>query len=460
MDINIIVAFCTKDFGIGYNGSLPWKYTEDMEHFKTLTQGHIVVMGKNTWLSLPQKPLNNRENIVISSSLKLESEEYKNVKIVSDLQQLFSYLSGNISKNQKVFIIGGVQLYGECIDYVSTIYATHLDIKDKSYKADTFFPTEKLNLFEIENVSKVSDIISFVTYKKSSQKFHQEYQYLQLLKYVVDQEIRPDRTNVGTASIFGPRLSFDISNSLPLITTKFVSWKTVLKELLFFLKGQTDSKILEQQNVNIWKGNTSREFLDNRNLKDYIEGDMGPMYGWIWRHIGAKYTGCSSPYNEKGYDQLAALIKGLKEDPYSRRHLLTTYCPLYTDQGVLAPCHGIVVQFYIENNDTLSCQVYIRSNDMFLGQPYNIASYAMLTYIIAKMIDKNPCRLIISIGDCHIYTNHFQQTLTQIKRKPLPFPLFKVNDTVKNKSFDELELEDFDVLGYISHPTIKAPLAI
>lgn len=179
------------------------------------------------------------------------------------------------------------------------------------------------------------------------------------------------------------------------------------------------------------------------------------------------FYGCSADYtqsNNTGIDQLANLIKGLKEDPFSRRHLLTTYCPLYTDQGVLAPCHGIVVQFYCESHKDdgmlLSCHVYLRSSDTFLGQPYNIASYAMLTYIIAKMIHAKPERLVISMGDCHIYNTHDFACKLQLTRTPLPFPVFTVSDEVSNKTFDSLSIDDFDVIGYLSHPPIKAPMAI
>lgn len=464
MDFNIVVAFATKDFGIGYQGSLPWKYKEDLQHFKNITDGHVIVMGKNTWNSLNNTKLKNRINIVVSKSmfLRQEQEQYPD-HVVSDVSAMIKCVAMNYPSKQ-IFIIGGSQLYSECMQFVNKMYVTHVNVaSNPNYKADTFFPTSEMDIFEIEHAEKSREQpdLTFVTYIKSQKHIcHQEYQYLSLLRHVAERDVRPDRTQTGTASAFGTRLEFDISNNIPLLTTKFVSWKTVVKELLFFLKGQTDTTILESQNVNIWKGNTSREFLDSRGLTDYKVGDMGPMYGWVWRNIGCEYSGCDGDYKGKGVDQLQQLIRGLKDDPYSRRHIITTYCPLYTDLGVLPPCHGICVQFYVENNNGLSCQVYIRSNDMFLGQPYNIASYSMMTYIIAKMIGRKPARLIICVGDGHIYTTHFQQVWQQNERTPLPFPIFNVSDTVVNKTFDELELDDFDILGYISHPAIKAPLAI
>lgn len=461
MDISIVVAFLSKNFGIGNKGKLPWpKNKEDMKQFQELTSGHVVVMGKNTWNSIDpeHRPLKNRLNVILSSTLSLDTHNHnnENVKVVRSKDELDKLISTSLAK-RRIFIIGGSSLYRMYMNSAKYVYATHVC---GNYDVDTYFPNEYFHRYEMIDYKILNDQSTQVTYEKTG-KTHDEFQYLELMDSIVSSsEIRPDRTGTGIYSTFGPRLEFDISKSLPLLTTKFVSWKTVLKELIFFLKGHTNTKILEEQQVNIWKGNTTREFLDNRNLKDYEVGDMGPMYGWIWRHIGAEYKGCDHDYTGQGIDQLNQLIKGLKEDPYSRRHLLTTYCPIYVDQGVLPPCHGICTQFYVENDKTLSCHVYLRSNDVFLGQPYNIASYAMMTHIIAKKVDLKPGRLIMSIGDCHVYANHYEQALEQLKRSPYPFPAFVVKDQVKEKDFADLELSDFDVVGYVSHPIIKAPLAV
>jgi thymidylate synthase len=185
---------------------------------------------------------------------------------------------------------------------------------------------------------------------------------------------------------------------------------------------------------------------------------MGPMYGFMWRHIGEEYHGCEKSY--KGFDQLNDLINNIKNDPYSRRHLLTTYCPLYNEQGCLIPCHGIATQFYVEIKDNkkyLSCFVFNRSQDTFLGMPFNIASYSILTYIIAKLVDMLPCKLIFSSGDTHIYNNHIDQVNIQLKRNVLPFPILEIDDF---KSIDDLNLEKFKVIGYLYNPSIKAKMAI
>ena len=184
---------------------------------------------------------------------------------------------------------------------------------------------------------------------------------------------------------------------------------------------------------------------------------------WIWRHVGAEYRGCDSDYTGQGIDQIAQLIESLKTDPFGRRHLITTYCPIYNDGGCLLPCHGIVTQFYvdfIDNQKLLSCHVYCRSQDTFLGQSFNIASYSILTHLIAKWVDMKPHQLILSMGDAHIYKNHIEQVTTQLQRSPLPFPVLTIADSVKQKTIDQLEVSDFEVSCYLYHPAIKAPMAI
>lgn len=312
---------------------------------------------------------------------------------------------------------------------------------------------------------------SYRTYVyRLAQEKHEEYNYINLLKTILkegDQE-REDRTNVGTCSIFGPQIEFDISRSIPVLTTKFLPWKMVLKELLWFLKGHTDSLELEAQGVPIWKGNSTREFLDQRGLQHYAVGDIGPMYGYNWRHWGHTYEGCQKDYTGAGYDQLEHLIEAIKRDPFSRRHLLTTYNPSEVAKSVLAPCHGVSTIFYVTKNkgegaagqNYLSCKVVCRSSDSFLGLPFNIASYAMMTYIIAMKCDLKPLKLIVSMGDAHIYNNHMSQVGEQLGRKPFPFPILKMNETIRDKDCKDIQVSDFDLVGYLYHPTIKAPMAV
>jgi thymidylate synthase len=293
---------------------------------------------------------------------------------------------------------------------------------------------------------------------------YQEYQYLNLLRRVLDNGTsRPDRTGTGTLSVFGERMVFDIRSEIPILTTKFVPWKSCIKELLWFLKGQTDVSILQQQGVHIWDGNSSREFLDNRGLHDLPEWDISCGYGFQWRHFGAKYKTCKDDYHGEGFDQVQYILNELRTNPFSRRLYMTSWNAADIDKMALPPCH-LSAQFYVDIDEQgekhLSCQMYQRSVDTFLGCPWNIMSYAVLTHLFAKMTDMKPKTLIMCLGDTHIYSNHIEQVCQQLERTPYPFPKMLINDAVKMKSIDEITIDDFSVQEYKYHPSIKAPMAV
>jgi thymidylate synthase len=275
-----------------------------------------------------------------------------------------------------------------------------------------------------------------------------EQQYLNLLKNVLENgSNKSDRTGIGTKSIFGTQLRFSLENNiLPVLTTKKVFTRGVIEELLFFIRGETDTKLLEAKGVNIWKGNTSRKFLDQRGLTDLAEGEMGPMYGAQWRSFF-------------GVDQLSNAFNLIKNDPDSRRILITALNPAQSHLGVLEPCHTFF-QFYVNNNE-LSCQFYCRSQDLFLGTPFNIMSYALLTHIMAKATGLAAKELIYVAGDAHLYNNHFEQVKEQLSRKPYSFPTIQINKNISSiKDIENLLYEDFKIEGYRSHSSIKAEMAI
>jgi thymidylate synthase len=293
-----------------------------------------------------------------------------------------------------------------------------------------------------------------------------EQKYLDLLADILENgKDRPDRTGTGTLSVFGRQLRFDISpNTCPIITTKRVPWKQCIEELLWFLRGDTNSKILEEKGVNIWKGNSSREFLDNRNLKNLREGDIGAGYGFQWRHFGANYTGCHIDYEGQGIDQLQNIIDTLKTNPFDRRIILNAWNPQALNKMALPPCHCFA-QFYVENGKDgrkkLSCHMYQRSVDTFLGFPWNIMSYSVLTKILALKCDMDPEELVISTGDTHIYKTHIKQVETQLQRKPASrFPQLILRDRIKDTDFSDLTLEDFELIGYKPLEGIKGVMAI
>ena len=468
---NIIVAFSAKTFVIGKNNEIPWNIPEDLKRFSDLTKGSITVMGRKTYESIPEnrRPLKNRINVVVTRTpQKYHSPDTNTLMYVTpdELDDCLALLSSETKK--PVFIAGGAELYKKYMYFAHTIYATLID---KAYEGDVKFPVERFGFYEIDSYSPVSKSpdgvdFRFVTYKRTALK-NPEYEYLDLLKDVLQfGNDRPDRTGVGTRSVFSRQLRFDISKSVPFVTTKQLAYKSVIKELLFFLKGQTDSKILEAQGVNIWRDNTSRSFLDARGLRDYREGDMGPMYFYQVFHYGHPYEGCDADYTGRGFDQMAALLDGLRNDPFSRRHLLTTYNPADVSKSVLAPCHGLTIMFYVEQQQTnnmphlLSCHVVIRSSDTALGLPFNIASYALFTYIIAAKVGMLPKELVISTGDTHIYNNVVNDIQVQLARPPLPHPIVKLHESIKDKDLGDITLEDFEVIGYVHHPAIKMQMAV
>ncbi|KAI1784640.1 thymidylate synthase [Ganoderma leucocontextum] len=267
---------------------------------------------------------------------------------------------------------------------------------------------------------------------QTSARPHDELQYLDLIRSVLDTgDVRPDRTGTGTISIFAPpHLRFSLADStLPLLTTKRTFLRGILEELLWFVRGSTDSKLLSAKGVKIWDGNGSKDFLEKRGLGHRREGDLGPVYGFQWRHFGAKYEHCDADYSGKGVDQLQECIRKIKHDPTDRRIILSAWNPADIPEMALPPCH-MMCQFYVHLPPTddptakpkLSCLMYQRSADLGLGIPFNIASYALLTHMVAHVTSTEPHELIIQLGDAHVYRDHVDALRTQLEREPRPFP--------------------------------------
>lgn len=294
----------------------------------------------------------------------------------------------------------------------------------------------------------------------------EEDQYLQLCQRIINEgEFRPDRTGTGTFSLFAPpQLRFDLSaGKFPLLTTKKVFTKGIILELLWFIAGCTDGNKLSEQGVKIWEGNGSREYLDKLGLTDRRVGDLGPIYGFQWRHFGAKYKTCDDDYTGQGVDQLQDVIWKLKNNPYDRRIIMSAWNPPDFPQMALPPCH-VFSQFYVNfpkdptKKPRLSCLLYQRSCDMGLGVPFNIASYALLTIMIAHVTDMEPGEFIHTMGDAHVYRDHVDALKEQIKREPRPFPTLKIKRKVN--SIDDFKFEDFEICDYNPHPRIQMKMSV
>ena len=287
---------------------------------------------------------------------------------------------------------------------------------------------------------------------------HDEYQYLNLLKDLLEDGKLEEGRNGKTIRGVGAAMHFSLENGkIPILTTKKTAWKTGTRELLWFIKGQTDNKILTDQGVGIWKGNTTAEFLEKCGL-DYEPGrEIGPMYGYQARYYGAKYTGCETDYSGKGIDQLQKVIDDLKnpETRNSRRHVVSVWNPEQLDQGVLNPCH-ILYQFVVTDGNKLSCLLLQRSVDTILGCPLNILSYSILTCIIAKICDLEPYEFIHYGGDVHLYDDHIEQAREQITREPYPFPTLEILN--KRDNINDYVIEDFKLHDYQYHPQLKGAM--
>ena len=286
--------------------------------------------------------------------------------------------------------------------------------------------------------------------------YFEEEGYINALKEIYHNNSPKEGRNGNTLSTFGLHYKFNLETGFPLLTTKKMFFKGIFEELLWFLNGETNSKLLEDKKVNIWKGNSSKEFLEKTNLS-YDEGECGPIYGWQWRRFNADY-----PKKDGGFDQLRYVIDEIKKG--SRRAVLSGWNPLQLDKMALPPCH-ILYSFY-RNGNQLSCAMFMRSNDTFLGLPYNIASTALLTTLIATALKLEPCDISISVCDAHIYEEHIEAVTEQIQRTPKTKPTIKIKQPEKDFEttteiidwLTNVKLEDIVIENYECYPKLTAPM--
>lgn len=283
---------------------------------------------------------------------------------------------------------------------------------------------------------------------------HPEKQYLNLIKHIINHGIRTKSRNGNTINTIGTMSKYSLkNNTMPILTTKKVAWKTCLKELLWFINGDTSNKTLKKQNVKIWNGNSTREFLDSRGLTSYEEDELGPIYGYQWRNWNAPYLGKNINHKGNGIDQLSSIIENLKDpqERFSRRLILSAWNVEQLNQMALPPCH-VLSQFHVLDKDKLYCTLYQRSGDVGLGVPFNIASYGFLTHMIAKICGLRAMELTHYIGNAHIYETHVDALKKQVDREPYDFPMLHLKSKEK---IDDYMITDFDLVNYKYYPSIK-----
>jgi thymidylate synthase len=286
----------------------------------------------------------------------------------------------------------------------------------------------------------------------------EELQYINLIKDILENGTWEEGRNGKTKSIFGNMMRFSLKDGkIPILTTKKTAWKTCLKELLWFIRGKTSNNLLQEQGVRIWDGNSTREFLDSRGLSHYKDNELGPIYGHQWRHFNAKWEGDSHDYTGEGVDQLQQIICALK-DPVqrtSRRLILSAWNPCQLDDMALPPCH-ILCQFNVHDGNKLSCMMVQRSCDFFLGIPFNIASYSLLTHLLAKHCGLEAYEFVHFMGNCHLYENAIDAAKLQITREPYPFPTVSIKEVREN--INDYQVDDFILENYQSHEAIKVAM--
>lgn len=493
MRFNIIVAYTFKKYGIGVKGKLPWRLKEDLAYFKKITTNttkddnihyiNSVIMGSTTWNSIPEcnKPLKDRFNIIVTRTPKTSNNKYIAYTTWENLlPTLIQFNNNKYQINNKLirlennFIIGGESIYNQALQnlFIEKIYTTEIykTIEcDKSFlNIDQLTGNNSFNIYECSKFNYNNNThYRFITYinkscnnKKWENK--EEALYLKNMKEILENGIeRTDRTKVGTISKMGILMDYDLKDTFPISTTKKIFIRGVFEELMLYLRGQTDNQILRDKKINIWNGNTSREFLDNKGLTQYCEGDMGETYGFNFRHFGGEYKGCKEKYpSSLGFDQLKYVINLIKNDPTSRRMIINLWNPTTLHKAALPSCL-CMYQFYVDTqHNYLNLQIYIRSSDYFLANNWNTCTGALLVHLICSLsyINLTPGSLIVVCCDAHIYKTHVTQVRENLKREPYPYPKILINN--RTDKISDFQWEDITLLGYKSHSSLSAPMAV
>lgn len=462
------IVITDKNFGISINNKIPWKsfdlYNKYMDFFK---KEKILLMGKNTYT--------RKIHYLKNCNYEVLSKKKNIINIEKNINKK-KFVNNNLKINCSTdyVVVGGGQTY----KYYNDPEEIYLFKLDKDYKCDKFFDKISSNYYLVEikyfvkENTKNNDNFTFYKYvKKINDKDKSvrdedinnitgEVDYLNLCNKVYNfgKEIN-DRTGTGVVSVFGSNnISFNLKYGVPLLTTKKMAWKSIIAELIWFLRGSTNLNELKELGCKVWDANADENIKkDIPFLKDSYKEDCGAIYGFQWRHFGAKYINCHTDYKGKGFDQIKYIIEEIKKNPSSRRLILSAWNPVDLDKTILPPCH-MTAQFNVSEGK-LNCQVYQRSADIFLGVPFNIFSYAVLLHIIAIKCDLSVGMLHFSFGDAHIYKNHFSQIKEQIKRETYAFPhltMYKVKDS----SFKNITVENFNLVGYNSHSKITGSMSV
>lgn len=449
--------------GIGNkNGTIPHKNTNDMANFTNLTKGNVVIMGGSTFRSIG-RPLSDRYNIIITNSNDIK--ETDNCFVVHSIDECLQ--KTELFNKLEIFVIGGAKIYKLFLD-LDLISYLYISTAQTNFRCEIKMPEIDFSKFFLKNTKDYKGKINDrrIEYEEYAYKNYEEQAVLNLIKEVMNYGTeKPSRTMIDIKSLFGRMLSFNLlDGKFPLGTTKRVPLYKVFSELMWIIRGQTDTKILHKKGIYVWDANSSREFLDSRGLFNYKEGDIGPSYGFSMRHYGAEYKGCNHDYTGQGYDQLANAIDLIINDYSSRRIIINLWNPAVIDKVALPPCL-YSYQFYVEialDSKYLSCIMDQRSSDISLAGFWNIATGALLTYMLASVTGCKPKSLHWRLGDIHIYKNQHNDVKKLLIREPKMFPRLSFLPTAPSfenkKDITEFEYNDMVLSFYTPHEAIKGVL--
>ena len=441
------------------DGSIPMQHRSDMKIFRNKTRGNVVIMGRRTMESLPGHYLKDRLNVVLTRHAIDTPAETLVFGSIEDCVVHFTATKAHGGQRRKykkeLFVIGGAEIYRQFLErrLVSRIYWT-------KYGQNLLLPIRIPIQFENFVEVHVRDLVQGqYTYCELQYKNSEEEALIDLMRAVYSKEERINRTGTPSKSLFAPpQLEFDIGNSFPLLTSRRQHLKGIFEELMFFLRGQTDTQILRDRGVHVWDDNTSRQFLDSRGLQHYPEWDMGSSYSFQFRHFGAEYGTCRDNYDGQGFDQLAYVIDKLTKDPTNRRMNINLWNPAAMDGMSLPPCL-YCYQFYVEG-DRLDVKLTQRSSDIFLAGGWNIASGALLVYMLARVCGLQPGRVIWSPGDVHIYRNQyraFEEFMVRSANAPFPKLYMRssapsVGDDITDFCYADIRLTNYAPQGRLNIP--------
>jgi dihydrofolate reductase/thymidylate synthase len=441
-----LIAAVDINAGLARDDLIPWDCPADRKHFKETTMGHVVIMGRKTWESIPKaiRPLAGRVNVVLSRGAYDTGSHEVRCMTFDDCVAQYS--------NAGAFVIGGAEIYEKFLTagLISRMLVSHV-IKD--HDCDLFFPVVKATNWNLTSNVDLPELNEVVELREYTAVNHEEIAFLGIIKQAMTGAERVDRTGVGTRSIFARQLRFSLGNGrLPLMTHRKMALRMIAEELFWLLNGCTDAKELAKKRVPVWNANSSREFLDRRGLA-YAEGDIGPSYGFQLRHWGAEYRGCGD-YTGQGFDQLQYVMYLLTRTPTSRRIMFSLWNPADLNAMALPPC-AWSAQFYV-NAGKLSCILTQRSSDIALAGGWNIAQYALLTHMLAKVCDLEAEELIWNAGDIHVYNNQLKSAEEIVDRTPRPFPVIRLaapaDGQITSFQWKDITLIDYHPLESISIP--------